>query len=66
MRELLDKIFRAGIKLCMLTGVAFTVTACYGVPPDKREWYNDPSYEADTQQVEQQVLAVNDADASSI
>jgi hypothetical protein len=36
MRALLDKIIRAGIKLCMLTGVTFLVTACYAPanPPD--------------------------------
>ena len=48
-----DKLMRAGIKLAMLTGVAFTVTACYGVPP--RNWDNE-AYEADTQQVEQQLV----------
>lgn len=50
MRTLLDKILRGSIKLCLLTGVAFTVTACYGTPP--REYYNEPEYQADTQQVE--------------
>ena len=54
-----DKIMRAGIKLAMLTGVAFTVTACYGVPPQNRDWLDDPAYQADTQQVEQQ-LAVEE------
>ena len=49
-----DKIMRAGVKLAMLTGVAFTVTACYGVPP--RNW-EDEAYEADTQHVEE-VLTV--------
>ena len=50
MRTLLDKILRGSIKLCLLTGVAFTVTACYGTPP--REYYNEPEYQEDTQQVE--------------
>lgn len=50
-----DKMMRAGIKLAMLTGVAFTVTACYGVPPYSREWYEDEAYQTDTQQVEQQL-----------
>ena len=54
----LDKIMRAGIKLAMLTGVAFTVTACYGVPP--RDW-EDPAYETDTQQVEQQLVLEDEA-----
>ncbi|MBO4518492.1 MAG: hypothetical protein J5704_00470 [Paludibacteraceae bacterium] len=53
MRTLLDKILRASIKLCLLTGVAFTVTACYGVkePPD----YYEPQRQADQQQLEQQL-----------
>ena len=34
-RLLWDKILRAGIKLCMLTGVAFTFAACYGTPPEE-------------------------------
>jgi hypothetical protein len=51
-----DKIMRAGIKLAMLTGVAFTVTACYGVPPRGGEWEEDPAYQADTQMVEQQLM----------
>lgn len=50
-----DKMMRAGIKLAMLTGVAFTVTACYGVPQN-REWYDDEAYQTDTQQVEQQLV----------
>jgi starvation-inducible outer membrane lipoprotein len=50
-----DKVMRAGIKLAMLTGVAFTVTACYGVPPERQNWYDDQEYQADTQQVEQQL-----------
>jgi starvation-inducible outer membrane lipoprotein len=52
-----DKMMRAGIKLAMLTGVAFTVTACYGVPPERREWHDDQAYQTDTQQVEQQLVA---------
>lgn len=30
-REILDRVLRGGIKVVMLAGVAFTVTACYGV-----------------------------------
>ena len=45
-----DNIMRAGIKLAMLSGVAFTVTACYGVPP--RNW-DDTEYQTDTQQMEE-------------
>ena len=54
-----DKIMRAGIKLAMLTGVAFTVTACYGTPPPER-YYDRPDYQTDTQLVEQQVSVETD------
>ena len=51
MRLLFDKILRAGIKLCLLTGVSFLVTACYGTPyvPDVTQ----DEYEQDLQQMEQ-------------
>ena len=47
---------RGGIKLLMLTGVAFTVTACYGVmtPPELQD---NEEYQADTQKVEQQLMS---------
>ena len=51
-----DRIMRAGIKLAMLTGVAFTVTACYGVPQNGQPYYEDEEYQTDTQQVEQQLV----------
>ena len=35
-RLLWDKILRMGIKLCMLTGVAFTFAACYAPAHDPR------------------------------
>ena len=57
MRTFLDKILRLGIKLCMLTGVTFIFAACYG-PGPREEWYNDPEYQADQQQVEQQLQEV--------
>ena len=60
MRVLIDKLFRAGIKLCMLTGVAFTVTACYGVPPEERWYPNEPEYQAAQQKVEKQINAAID------
>ena len=62
MRTLLDKIFRASIKMCLLTGVTFTVTACYGVRPTDRDWYNDPTYQSDTEQVDQQLAASNQSE----
>lgn len=50
MRTLLDKILRAGIKVLMLTGITFTVTACYAPPP--HDYYNPPEQE----DLEQRVL----------
>lgn len=29
-----NKLLQGGIRLCMLSAVAFTVTACYGLPPE--------------------------------
>ena len=54
MRTLLDQILRFGVKLCMLTGVTFLVTACYA-PANPPEIYED-GYQQDRQQVEQQLL----------
>ena len=39
----------------MLTGVVFTVTACYGVMPPP-ELQDNEEYQADTQKVEQQLM----------
>ncbi len=50
MRTLLDKILRAGIKVLMLTGITFTVSACYGPPPP--DYYNPPEQD----ELEQRVL----------
>ena len=36
LRQLLDKMLQHAIRLVMLTGVTFTVTACYGLPPERR------------------------------
>ena len=40
-RQLIDRFFQGAIRLVMLTGVAFTVTACYGPPPE-RYYYSEP------------------------
>lgn len=50
MRTLLDKILRTGIKVLMLTGITFTVTACYAPPPT--DYYNPPEQD----ELEQRVL----------
>ena len=55
MRIIIDKIFRAGIKLMMLTGVTFTMTACYGVMPT--QYAEDEEYQVDSQRVEQVLTA---------
>ena len=53
MRLLLDKILQTGIRLCMLTGIAFTVTACYAPvrDPEMEEWmrYNEDSLKVESQ-----------------
>jgi len=54
MRKLLDKILQGSIKLCLLSGVAFTFAACYGPAPRER-WYNDPEYQQDQNQMEQKL-----------
>lgn len=47
-REFIDRIFQGAIRLVMLTGVAFTVTACYGTPPEYR--YDKYPQDPETQQ----------------
>ena len=54
MRTLIDKICRLGIKLCMLTGVAFTMAACYG-PPPSRYLENEPDFPESQQKIEEQI-----------
>lgn len=54
MRKLIDTTLRFGIKLCMLTGVAFTFAACYGPAPE-RYWQNEPDFQKDQQKMEQQL-----------
>lgn len=51
MRTTIDRILQLGIKLCMLTGVAFTFAACYGPPPGRR-WQNEPEFQQDQQKME--------------
>ena len=53
MRKLFDRILRAAIKLCMLTGVTFLVTACYGPAPDAKSF--GKQYEKDRQELEQRL-----------
>ena len=53
-REWFDKVCRVGIKALMLTGVAFTMAACYGPPPE-RQWHDEPEFQEEQAQVEEQV-----------
>ena len=54
-RIIIDKLLRAGIKLCMLTGVAFTFAACYAPAPG---YWEEPEYEegADSSDISQYPL----------
>ena len=54
MRNLLNTLLQSGIKLCLLTGVAFTFAACYG-PAPMPEPYNEPEFRQDQDRVEQQL-----------
>jgi len=53
-----DKICQIGIKMAMLTGVAFTMAACYGPPPE-RFYQAEPEFQLDQSQVEEQLNAEN-------
>lgn len=61
-REFIDKFLQGAIRLVMLTGVAFTVTACYGTPPEYR--YNKYPQDPETQQPADNQQS--DADASDL
>lgn len=63
MRNILDTILQIGIKLCLLTGVAFTFAACYGPPPERR-WANEPDYEKAQEKIEQQLHAYSSQNSS--
>ena len=41
MRNMIDYILRMSIKLCLLTGVAFTFAACYAPAPPDENWMNE-------------------------
>ena len=59
MRKVIDKILQHGIKLCMLTGVAFTFASCYGPAPE-RNWQNEPDYREAQRRMEQQLRTAAD------
>ena len=61
-REFIDKFLRSAIRLVMLTGVAFTATACYGAPSEYR--YNMYPQDPETQQPADNQQS--DADASDL
>ncbi len=51
-RIIIDKLLRTGIKLCMLTGVAFTFAACYAPAPG---YWEEPEYRDAQRKIEQQI-----------
>ena len=51
LRKLFDYVCRTGIKAVLLTGVAFTMAACYGPPPE-RHWQDEPAFQEDQEKVE--------------
>lgn len=55
MRKLIDQFLQMGIKLCLLTGVAFTFAACYGTMPPDRFRDQEPEYQKAHQKMEQQL-----------
>lgn len=54
MRTLLDRLLKMGIKLCLLTGVAFTFAACYA-PAPMPEDYDEPANQEARQKMELQL-----------
>ena len=56
LRQAIDKIMQGAIRLVMLTGVAFTVTACYGLPPEERYYDRYPEGPQTQQPAEQESL----------
>ena len=64
MRKVIDKILQHGIKLCMLTGVAFTFASCYGPAPE-RNWQNEPDYREAQRRMEQQLRTAADGVSDS-
>lgn len=63
MRKLIDTFLRFGIKLCMLTGVAFTFAACYGPAPE-RFWQNEPDFQQDQQKMERQLRQLSEENSN--
>ena len=61
-REWIDRMLQGAIRLAMLTGVTFVVTACYGPPmrPDYNE--PDPGMPQDGKQLVEQLLNEDAAD----
>ncbi|HCS87113.1 MAG TPA: hypothetical protein DIW30_01350 [Bacteroidales bacterium] len=50
LRTRYNRLLESTIRLCMLTAVTFTVTACYGTPPT--DFYNDPEWRKDQDTLE--------------
>lgn len=66
MRKVFDKIMQVGIKLCLLTGVAFTFAACYGPAPDPERWpQNAPEYQQEQEELEAKLNGANGANGDA-
>lgn len=53
LRARYNRILEHAIRICTLTAITFTVTACYGVPNEK--YNNGIEWQADKDSVEQKV-----------
>lgn len=53
LRARYNRILEHAIRICTLTAITFTVTACYGVP--NKEYNNDIEWRTDKDSVERQV-----------
>lgn len=58
-----NKLLQGGIRLCMLSAVAFTVTACYGLPPEHYlDYLDQPEQDSVRQDQQRQQLEKRMAD----
>ena len=53
LRTKYNLILEHAIRLCTLTAISFTVTACYGCPPEAYEY--DPNWQQEQDSLEQQM-----------
>ncbi len=53
LRTKYNRILEHAIRLCTLTAISFTITACYGCPPEAYEY--DPTWQQEQDSLEQQM-----------